>query len=54
MVEFKNTAAESKNGFDFFNPSVSILSKQLNPFIITGGLSASGELNFGISRDISD
>jgi len=37
----------------WFNPGVSLLSSQLNPFIVEAGLN-NGGINFGLTRDATD
>lgn len=54
MVELTNSAAKNNGKFEWINPGVSLLSKQLDPFTLQAGLSASGELSFGVTRDITE
>lgn len=48
--DFSNKLNYSKNKFSFFNPNISLLSKQIHPFIITASYNQG--LNFGLTRDI--
>jgi hypothetical protein len=50
MVEVSNQAKPQKG--EFFGPSISFLSKQIEPYTINAGLA--GELSFGISKDIPE
>ena len=50
MVEVSNQAKPQKG--EIFGPSISFLSKQIEPYTINAGLA--GELSFGISKDIPE
>jgi hypothetical protein len=54
LIEVTNTTAYNNGTWDFFNPGVSLLSKQLSPYTLQAGLQATGDLSFGITKDIPE
>lgn len=52
LLELSNTCAQKNGQWDFFNPNISLLSKQIEPYTVQAGLA--GGLNFGLTKDIPE
>lgn len=52
-VDINNQSTYSKGKLNGFSPSISLLSKQLSPYIFESSLSP-GAINFGLTKDATD